>query len=271
MNGNNARTFTPIYDDFELQGYAVLAYSAIYRFCTMRNGECTASNETLAKAAHLPVRTFRRYKKWLEDNGYITNTEGPHNNSVHILQIVNHMVGETIQDDLVYGQRDHSRMDTVTIPYGHSDQGDGHSDHSRMDTVTTEDTIKILNKDTNRIPPQDTGNVDEEMSQKEVQVDRVKEKDPAEEAVLGKIFKSYENEIGNITPIISEKIKMYLDDGVDPQWIIRAIEISSENNARCWAYTEGILKRWIAQGNQNDYRQKVDNSQFPSERGWSTV
>jgi len=140
-----------------------------------------------------------------------------------------------------------------------------------MDTVTTEDTIKILNKDTNKIPPQDTGNVDEEMSQSGIEVNISKEKDPAAEAALKKIFKSYEDEIGIITKTIADKIQIYLDDGINPQWIIDAIRISSENNARRWSYVEGILKRWIAQGNQNDYRQKVDNTQFPSERGWSTV
>ncbi len=264
MNGNNARTFTPLYDDFhtELKGGAAWAYAAIYRFCMMRNGECTASNETLAEAARLPIGTFRRHKKWLEDNGYITNTEGLYGNSTRVLRINHDAISDVQyeQGDVQYEQGD--------VQY---EQGGVLTMDRRLLTMSNKDTIKILNKDTNKIPPQDTGNVDEEMSQSGIEVNISKEKDPAAEAALKKIFKSYEDEIGIITKTIADKIQIYLDDGINPQWIIDAIRISSENNARRWSYVEGILKRWIAQGNQNDYRQKVDNTQFPAERGWSTV
>jgi DnaD/phage-associated family protein len=69
---------------------------------------------------------------------------------------------------------------------------------------------------------------------------------------VGSVFRSYENEIGLITPIIAEKIKDYIEgDKVNIKWIIDAIEIAAKQNKRSFSYAEAILKRWIAQGFQD--------------------
>ena len=65
----------------------------------------------------------------------------------------------------------------------------------------------------------------------------------------GTVFKFYENEIGLITPVIREKINVWLDDDKFPaQWIIDAIRLAVVQNARNWAYVETILSNWKNKG-----------------------
>jgi DnaD/phage-associated family protein len=86
---------------------------------------------------------------------------------------------------------------------------------------------------------------------------------------LSKIIKFYESEIGLVTKTISDKIISYLDDKTNPQWILDAIRIAVEHNARNWAYIEAILKRWIAQGNQGDMRNsKSENQSLKNIEKW---
>jgi DnaD/phage-associated family protein len=63
------------------------------------------------------------------------------------------------------------------------------------------------------------------------------------------IFKSYESEIGLITPKIRDTLNNYLDVlKLPPEWIIEAIELAAAHNKRNWAYCAAILKRWAAEG-----------------------
>jgi len=65
------------------------------------------------------------------------------------------------------------------------------------------------------------------------------------------LFKTYESEIGMLTPMISEEIKDAAT--VYPEaWIIDAIRISAQSNKRSWKYIEGILKRWRTNGKEVD-------------------
>jgi len=65
------------------------------------------------------------------------------------------------------------------------------------------------------------------------------------------IFKTYENNISMLNPILSEKI----GDAIDTyphQWILDAIQEAVTHQARSWAYIEKILKNWKAKGRVND-------------------
>lgn len=58
---------------------------------------------------------------------------------------------------------------------------------------------------------------------------------------------AYENNIGTLTPMLSEM----LGDAVDEfgsQWVIEAIAIALENNVRKWKYIQAILDRWGTEG-----------------------
>jgi DnaD/phage-associated family protein len=80
---------------------------------------------------------------------------------------------------------------------------------------------------------------------------------------LSLIFKYYESEIGIITKVISDEIMSLLDEGVNQQWFLDAIRISAEQNKRSWAYVKAILKRWVAQGSQEDTRKGKDKPKTP--------
>lgn len=61
------------------------------------------------------------------------------------------------------------------------------------------------------------------------------------------VVKAYQNEIGVLTPLISEGIKAQMQQS-PTEWVIRAIGIAAMRNNRRWAYVEGILRRWQTEG-----------------------
>jgi len=63
----------------------------------------------------------------------------------------------------------------------------------------------------------------------------------------GVIFKIYEEEIGTLTPLISDAIKD-ASDMYPIDWIPEAISIAVQKNARSWSYVEAILKNCKAAG-----------------------
>jgi DnaD/phage-associated family protein len=63
----------------------------------------------------------------------------------------------------------------------------------------------------------------------------------------GAVFEAYEAEIGVLTPIIAESLKL-LETEYKQAWILEAIKLAVQNNARKLAYVEAILKRWKAEG-----------------------
>jgi len=74
-----------------------------------------------------------------------------------------------------------------------------------------------------------------------------KEKELEVEALIGQmstIFKIYEEEIGLITPILSEEIEFYLNE-ISPELIIKAISEASTRNIKNWKYIKAILDRCI--------------------------
>ena len=82
------------------------------------------------------------------------------------------------------------------------------------------------------------------------------------------IFQLYEENIGAITPMISEILKE--DEKTYPEpWIEEAIRIAVTRNARNWKFFQAILKRWKKEG--RGYEQdRRDGSQDPNSyrEGW---
>ena len=61
------------------------------------------------------------------------------------------------------------------------------------------------------------------------------------------IYSLYEQNIGILTPIMSEKLTEA--EGKYPAgWIKEAVEIAVEQNRRSWAYVSRILERWEMEG-----------------------
>ena len=64
------------------------------------------------------------------------------------------------------------------------------------------------------------------------------------------IYKLYEENIGPLSPIISDSLKD-AEENYPESWINDAIKIATERNKRNWQYIQAILKRWQEEG-KND-------------------
>lgn len=61
------------------------------------------------------------------------------------------------------------------------------------------------------------------------------------------VFSVYEQEIGVLTPIITEEL-LLAEKEYPPGWIEDALREASKNNKRNWKYALAILKRWAVEG-----------------------
>jgi DNA replication protein len=73
--------------------------------------------------------------------------------------------------------------------------------------------------------------------------------------VTPNIFKLYEENIGPITPILSESLED-AENEYPNEWISEAFKIAIENNVRKWKYIEAVLKRWKEEGKNERTNQK---------------
>jgi DNA replication protein len=64
------------------------------------------------------------------------------------------------------------------------------------------------------------------------------------------IYKLYEENIGPLTAGIADRLKAAEED-YPYQWIVDAINIAIESNARRWKYINTILERWQQEGRNN--------------------
>jgi DnaD/phage-associated family protein len=68
-----------------------------------------------------------------------------------------------------------------------------------------------------------------------------------EEAAAANVFDAYMNNIGQLSPIMSEKLKADIDE-YSNQWVLDAIEKAVIQEKRSLGYVEGILKGWKRDG-----------------------
>jgi len=60
-------------------------------------------------------------------------------------------------------------------------------------------------------------------------------------------FSFYEQEIGPLTPLISERLGDEIDEHSE-KWVMEAIKIAAQNSKRSYRYISSILKRWKKEG-----------------------
>lgn len=86
-----------------------------------------------------------------------------------------------------------------------------------------------------------------------------------------KIINFYNNNFGLITPYVAENIFTYLNDGLDEDLIIKAMEESIANNVRRWNYVKTILNDCINnnittvkqyEAKQIEYKNKKTNKEI---------
>lgn len=97
--------------------------------------------------------------------------------------------------------------------------------------------------------------------EKEKEIDVEKEKTTTKENSIN----FYENNFGLITPVIADKINSYLEDGIEEDLIIVAMQKAVDNNVRKWSYVQTILNDCLNNNiktlhdfeiQQNEYKNK---------------
>ncbi len=79
------------------------------------------------------------------------------------------------------------------------------------------------------------------------------------------IFKLYEENIGLLTPLMSD-ILIDAEKTYPVDWIADAVKIAVERNARNWRYVESILRSWKEKGrNEKDQRPAAEGRKRDSE------
>lgn len=70
---------------------------------------------------------------------------------------------------------------------------------------------------------------------------------PADAEAVSNVFTLYEENIGNITPLIAEELKE-AEEMYPLEWVRDAIKEAVLANKRSWRYVHTILKRWETEG-----------------------
>lgn len=88
----------------------------------------------------------------------------------------------------------------------------------------------------------------------------------------GAIFLAYEQEIGNLTPMIAEELQE-LEREHPANWIIEAMRISATNGARTLSYFKAILERWKVEGYGSEFKpgRKGKNGKEAEPAGYAAI
>ncbi len=79
--------------------------------------------------------------------------------------------------------------------------------------------------------------------------------EPVEPTTRPNIFALYEQNIGLLTPMLSEQLKE-AEQQYPEEWIAEAFKIAVENNKRSWSYIRKILERWETEGRTGDTQKR---------------
>lgn len=82
-------------------------------------------------------------------------------------------------------------------------------------------------------------------------------------SIRSNIFKLYEENIGALTPLISDMLRE-AEREYPAEWFEEAFAAAAGRNVRNWKYVEAILKRWKENG--KDERKDQSNPDKPAER-----
>lgn len=73
------------------------------------------------------------------------------------------------------------------------------------------------------------------------------------------IFQLYEQNIGPLTPLIAEKLKL-AETEYPPEWMEDAFRVAVANNIRKWNYIEAVLKSWQERGRDDENRRDTQTN-----------
>ena len=81
----------------------------------------------------------------------------------------------------------------------------------------------------------------------------------AQNELIDSIVRAYEQEIGKLTPAVTNDILAVIED-YPLEWFAEAFREAARNNKPNWRYAEGILKRWKVDGYKVDTRTRKSNN-----------
>ena len=86
----------------------------------------------------------------------------------------------------------------------------------------------------------------------------------AHDELVDSIVKTYQQEIGELTPTVTADILAVIED-YPLDWFVEAFKEAARNNKPSWRYALAILKRWKVDGFKVDTRtRKVNNGHKPT-------
>ena len=88
---------------------------------------------------------------------------------------------------------------------------------------------------------------------------------PGDASITPNIFSLYEQNIGSITPLIADDLKE-AEERYPPTWLHDAFREAVELNKRSWRYIERILRRWEAEGRDNEEPERDPQRQWLADR-----
>jgi len=100
------------------------------------------------------------------------------------------------------------------------------------------------------------GVCDEGVTNRHTDIDKDKDTDTDTESAAA-VFSFFENNFMPLTPHLQDTLSDALDD-YPSSWILDAMRIAVERNARNWKYSKAILDRWRSQGKDNGHLAPVD-------------
>jgi len=81
------------------------------------------------------------------------------------------------------------------------------------------------------------------------------------------IYRLYEENIGALTPLISDELKE-AEQTYPTDWIEDAMRIAVENNVRRWRYVQAILRSWQEEGRDDQNRGNTEKDRQRYLKGW---
>jgi DnaD/phage-associated family protein len=74
------------------------------------------------------------------------------------------------------------------------------------------------------------------------------------------------NGFGMLNSKIANEIIEYLDDGIEPDLIIQAINIAIDNNARNWGYCKACIDKWLDKGIKTVEQYNAEDIKYKAEK-----
>lgn len=91
---------------------------------------------------------------------------------------------------------------------------------------------------------------------------------PRNNQAAADVFKFYEENIGLLSPLIAEKLNVWVDD-TEEALVLYALEKAVLAGKRNFSYVEGILKNWTSQGIRTRKDAEIAEQEFRRQKGQS--